>query len=58
MGRRNKESSLTVSEQDVAEVVAMMTRIPVTRVAQTESHRLVKMSDELKGKKLLVRMVR
>jgi len=28
----------------------MMTGIPVTRVAQTESHRLVKMADELKGK--------
>lgn len=40
----------TVSETDVAEVVAMMTGIPVTRVAQTESTRLVKMSDELKGK--------
>ncbi|HNQ00215.1 MAG TPA: AAA family ATPase, partial [Bacteroidia bacterium] len=45
-----KNHRYTVSEQDVAEVVAMMTGIPVTRVAQTESHRLVKMSDELKGK--------
>ncbi|MBK8587161.1 MAG: ATP-dependent Clp protease ATP-binding subunit [Bacteroidetes bacterium] len=45
-----KSHRYTVNEQDVAEVVAMMTGIPVTRVAQTESHRLVKMADELKGK--------
>lgn len=45
-----KNHRYTVNEQDVAEVVAMMTGIPVTRVAQTESHRLVKMADELKGK--------
>jgi ATP-dependent Clp protease ATP-binding subunit ClpC len=45
-----KSHRYTVTEQDVAEVVAMMTGIPVTRVAQTESNRLVKMSDELSGK--------
>ncbi len=45
-----KNHRYTVTEQDVAEVVAMMTGIPVTRVAQTESHRLVKMADELRGK--------
>ncbi|HHN48252.1 MAG TPA: AAA family ATPase, partial [Bacteroidales bacterium] len=36
-----------VSEDDVAEVVAMMTGIPVQRIAQNESERLVKMEDEL-----------
>jgi ATP-dependent Clp protease ATP-binding subunit ClpC len=30
--------------------VAMMTGIPVTRVAQSESSRLVKMGEELRGK--------
>lgn len=45
-----KTHRYTVSEQDVAEVVAMMTGIPVQRVATTESSRLVKMADELKGK--------
>ncbi len=45
-----KSHRYTVHEKDVAEVVAMMTGIPVQRVAQTESNRLVKMADELKGK--------
>ncbi len=45
-----KSHRYTVNEKDVAEVVAMMTGIPVTRVAQSESNRLVKMADELKGK--------
>ena len=36
-----------VSEDNVAEVVAMMTGIPVQRIAQNESERLVKMEDEL-----------
>jgi ATP-dependent Clp protease ATP-binding subunit ClpC len=38
----------TVSEENVAEVVAMMTGVPVQRVAQHESERLVKMYDEIK----------
>lgn len=38
----------TVAEEDVAEVVAMMTGVPVQRIAQTEGNRLLKMSDELK----------
>ena len=36
-----------VSEENVAEVVAMMTGVPVTRIAEKESSRLVKMSDNL-----------
>ncbi len=36
-----------VSEDNVAEVVAMMTGIPVQRIAQNESERLVKMEAEL-----------
>lgn len=38
-----------VNEQNVAEVVAMMTGIPVQRIAQNESDRLVNMEDELEG---------
>ena len=37
-----------VSEEDVAAVVAMMTGVPVQRIAQNESNRLVKMEDELR----------
>lgn len=37
-----------VSEESVADVVSMMTSIPVNRVAQSESDKLVKMEDELK----------
>ncbi|HLW05949.1 MAG TPA: ATP-dependent Clp protease ATP-binding subunit [Marinilabiliaceae bacterium] len=39
-----------VDEEKVAEVVAMMTGIPVQRVAQAEGFRLLKMGDEMKGK--------
>ncbi|MDR1552798.1 MAG: ATP-dependent Clp protease ATP-binding subunit [Prevotellaceae bacterium] len=39
-----------VDEQKVAEVVSMMTNIPVQRIAQNESRQLLKMADELKGK--------
>jgi len=39
----------TVDEEKVAEVVAMMTGIPVQRVAQAEGFRLLKMNTELKG---------
>ena len=38
----------TVSEEDVAEVVSMMTGIPVTRVAQSESEKILNLEDELK----------
>jgi ATP-dependent Clp protease ATP-binding subunit ClpC len=39
----------TVDEEKVAEVVAMMTGIPVQRVAQAEGFRLLKMGKELNG---------
>jgi len=47
-----KELSLnreTVDEEKVAEVVAMMTGVPVQRIAQAEGARLLKMADELRG---------
>jgi len=39
----------TVSEDNVAEVVSMMTGIPVQRVAEKETGRLVKMAENLRG---------
>ncbi len=45
---RNHRVTVTVS--NVEEVVAMMTGIPVTRVAEKESGRLAKMDQELEGK--------
>jgi ATP-dependent Clp protease ATP-binding subunit ClpC len=44
-----KKKRYHVNEENVAEVVAMMTGIPVTRVAQTESQKLVNMGEKLKG---------
>lgn len=38
-----------VTADNVAEVVAMMTGVPVQRIAQTEGNRLLKMGEELKG---------
>ena len=39
-----------VTEEDIAQVVSMMTGIPVSRVAQSESEKLLKMSDVLREK--------
>jgi len=38
-----------VDEEKVAEVVALMTGVPVQRIAQGEGSRLLKMADELRG---------
>ncbi|MEL6812948.1 MAG: AAA family ATPase, partial [Bacteroidota bacterium] len=48
-----KESKLhkeVVDEDNVAEVVSMMTGIPVNRIAQTESNKLAALPDRIKGK--------
>jgi ATP-dependent Clp protease ATP-binding subunit ClpC len=45
--RNNRQ---TVSEDNVAEVVAMMTGVPMQRIAQNESSKLVKMNEEIQGK--------
>ena len=48
-----KESKLhkeTVSEEDVADVVSMMTGIPVNRIAQTESNKLAELPNLIMGK--------
>ena len=45
-----KNHRVTVTEEHVAEVVSMMTGIPVNRVAEKESGKLAKMAEEIKGK--------
>ncbi len=45
-----KSRRFTVDEQNIAEVVAMMSGIPVTRIAQAESEKLGNMAKALTGK--------
>mgnify|MGYP001098259274 FL=1 len=46
----SKEHREVVSEDNVADVVSMMTGIPVNRIAQTESNKLAKLPELIKGK--------
>jgi ATP-dependent Clp protease ATP-binding subunit ClpC len=48
-GWRNEQTSeqLEVTEEDIAQIVAMSTGIPVMRIAQEESARLLEMEDSL-----------
>jgi ATP-dependent Clp protease ATP-binding subunit ClpC len=43
-----KTKRYPIAEEDIAEVVAMMTGIPVSRVAESESKRLTLMAEDLK----------
>ena len=45
---KTKDIVHDVGEEDIATVVAMMTGIPVNRVAQTESEKLLHMDSALK----------
>jgi len=45
-----KTKRYTVTEENVSEVIAMMTGIPVSRVAQTEGNKLLQMDTELSGR--------
>ena len=45
-----KKRRYTVTEENVAEVVSMMTGIPVTSVSNDEGKKLINMGEELKGK--------
>jgi ATP-dependent Clp protease ATP-binding subunit ClpC len=45
-----RQNRVTVSEENVAEVVSMMSGVPVQRVNQNEGEKLIKMSTLLKGK--------
>jgi len=47
---KTKDIIYDVSEDDMATVVSMMTGIPVTRVVQAESDKLMKMENALKGR--------
>ena len=42
-----QENRVTVTEEHIAEVVAMMTGVPVKRIAKTEGMKLLQMHDEL-----------
>lgn len=44
-----RNNHIQVTDQDVAEVVAMMTGVPVQRIAENEGNRLLKMEQELQG---------
>jgi ATP-dependent Clp protease ATP-binding subunit ClpC len=44
----SKTRRYPVTEDDIAEVVAMMTGIPVRKVGQTESNKLVNMTDDMR----------
>jgi ATP-dependent Clp protease ATP-binding subunit ClpC len=45
-----KAQRFKVTDEDIAEVIAMMTGIPVKRIAQSEGQRLLNMGTELQGK--------
>jgi ATP-dependent Clp protease ATP-binding subunit ClpC len=45
-----KENKITVSENDIADVVSMMTGIPVNRIAKTESNKLAQLPNIIKKK--------
>ena len=45
-----KQNRVTVTEDNVAEVVAMMSGVPVQRISQNEGEKLVKMVEMLQGK--------
>ncbi|AWH85475.1 Clp protease ClpC [Flavobacterium album] len=46
----SKSNRILVTEDNVADVVSMMTGIPVNRIAQTESNKLAKLPELIKGK--------
>lgn len=46
----SKNNKVVVTEDNVADVVSMMTGIPVNRIAQTESNKLAKLPELIKGK--------
>ncbi|MEJ0102183.1 MAG: ATP-dependent Clp protease ATP-binding subunit [Bacteroidota bacterium] len=45
----SKHKRYPIGEEDIAEVVSMMTGIPVKRMVQAESDKLRKMADDMKG---------
>lgn len=47
---KTRSEKYTVTEENVADVIAMMTGIPTKRIAQKESNKLLGMAEELSGK--------
>lgn len=47
---KTRTEKYTVSEDNVADVIGMMTGIPANRIAQKESNKLLGMGDQLNGK--------
>lgn len=47
MMRKQEEETLCVTEEDVADVVSVWTKIPVSKITQTESQRLLKLEEIL-----------
>nr|HPH46868.1 ATP-dependent Clp protease ATP-binding subunit [Chryseolinea sp.] len=47
---KTRTEKYTVNEENVADVIGMMTGIPTNRIAQKESNKLLNMSNELSGK--------
>ncbi len=47
--QEERDRKVTVTEEDVASVMAMMTGVPVERIAESESNRLLSMEKELMG---------
>lgn len=45
----SKNNRVIVTEEDVAEVVSMMSGVPVTRVSESETAKLATMAEDLKG---------
>lgn len=45
----SKNKRFPIEEEDIAEVISMMTGIPVKRMVQAETEKLRRMADELKG---------
>ncbi len=44
----SNERVFPVTEEDVADVVAMMTGIPINKIAKSETYKLLKLSDDIK----------
>lgn len=45
--KRNRHKSLTVTEEDIAQVVSQWTKVPLQRLQESESHRLQKLEQTL-----------
>ena len=46
---KSTENVYPVTEDDVSDVVAMITGVPVNKIAESESNKLLKLADDLKG---------